>query len=142
MIFKQIQLENFRNYESQSVEFHNKLNLFLGNNAQGKTNLLESLFIMGLGKSFRTTRDSDMIAFGKDFARATCLVEGERDETKIDILYRKEGKVIQVDGVKLSRSIDLLEHVYIVVFSPEDLKIIKEGPETRRSGSPPDRPRR
>ena len=126
MYFKQIKLENFRNYGNQTIEFHEKLNLLLGQNAQGKTNLLESLFIMGLGKSFRTNKDSDMIAFGKDFARASCVVDGEKDETSIDILYQKEGKIIKVDGVKLSRSIDLLEHVYIVVFSPEDLKIIKE----------------
>ena len=132
MYFKQIKLENFRNYGNQTIEFHEKLNLLLGQNAQGKTNLLESLFIMGLGKSFRTNKDSDMIAFGKDFARASCVVDGEKDETSIDILYQKEGKIIKVDGVKLSRSIDLLEHVYIVVFSPEDLKIIKEGPEHRR----------
>lgn len=132
MIFQTIQLENFRNYGSQTIAFHEKLNLFLGNNAQGKTNLLESLFIMGLGKSFRTNKDSDMIAFGKEFARAVCHVDGEKGETEIDVVYQKEGKVIKVDGVKLSRSIDLLEHVYIVVFSPDDLKIIKEGPEHRR----------
>ena len=131
-LIKPVKLENFRNYGNQTIEFHEKLNLLLGQNAQGKTNLLESLFIMGLGKSFRTNKDSDMIAFGKDFARASCVVDGEKDETSIDILYQKEGKIIKVDGVKLSRSIDLLEHVYIVVFSPEDLKIIKEGPEHRR----------
>lgn len=132
MYFKQIRLENFRNYGNQTIEFHEKLNLILGQNAQGKTNLLESLFIMGLGKSFRTNKDSDMIAFGKDFARAVCVVDGEKDETEIDIIYQKEGKIIKVDGVKLARSVDLLENVYIVVFSPEDLKIIKEGPEHRR----------
>ncbi|MBR5642374.1 MAG: DNA replication/repair protein RecF [Firmicutes bacterium] len=132
MVFKQLELENFRNYGNQSIEFHEKLNLLLGKNAQGKTNLLESLFIMGLGKSFRTNKDSDMIAFGKDFARASCLVEGEKGETEIDIIYQPDGKIIKVDGMKLSRSIDLLEHVYIVVFSPDDLKIIKEGPEHRR----------
>ena len=90
MYFKQIKLENFRNYGNQTIEFHEKLNLLLGQNAQGKTNLLESLFIMGLGKSFRTNKDSDMIAFGKDFARASCVVDGEKDETSIDILYQKE----------------------------------------------------
>jgi DNA replication and repair protein RecF len=132
MIFKQLELENFRNYGNQTIAFHEKLNLLLGKNAQGKTNLLESLFIMGLGKSFRTNKDSDMIAFGKDFARASCLVEGEKGETEIDIVYQPDGKIIKVDGLKLSRSIDLLEHVYIVVFSPDDLKIIKEGPEHRR----------
>ena len=132
MIFRDIKLENFRNYGSQTIAFHDKLNLFLGQNAQGKTNLLESLFIMGLGKSFRTNKDSDMIAFGKDYARAVCHVTGENGENEIDIVYQKEGKIVKVDGINLSRSIDLLEHVYIVVFSPDDLKIIKEGPEHRR----------
>ena len=132
MVFRNISLENFRNYGNQTIAFHEKLNLFLGKNAQGKTNLLESLFIMGLGKSFRTNKDSDMIAFGKDYARASCLADGEKGNTEIDIVYQKEGKIIKVDGVKLSRSADLLEHVYIVIFSPEDLKIIKEGPEHRR----------
>lgn len=132
MYFKQISLENFRNYGTQTLDLHEKLNLFLGKNAQGKTNLLESLFIMGLGKSFRTNKDADMIGFGSDFAKASCVVEGEKGETQIDIVYQKEGKIIKVDGVKLARSVDLLEHVYVVVFSPEDLKIVKEGPEHRR----------
>ena len=132
MIIRQVSLENFRNYGKQTLVFHEKLNLFLGNNAQGKTNLLESLFIMGLGKSFRTNKDADMIAFGKDFARANCAIEGEKGETDIDIVYKNEGKIIKVDGVKLNRSVDLLENVYIVVFSPDDLRIIKDGPEQRR----------
>ena len=132
MYFKSIKLENFRNYPDLSLEFHRNLNLILGQNAQGKTNLLESLFIMGLGKSFRTTRDSDMISFGKEYAKASCVVDGERDETEIEVCYRKEGKIIRVNGVKLDRTVDLLENVYVVVFSPEDLKIIKEGPEQRR----------
>ncbi|MDD4445350.1 MAG: AAA family ATPase, partial [Eubacteriales bacterium] len=60
MYFKEIFLNNFRNYEEEHVSFDEKINIFLGENAQGKTNLLESLFIMGLGKSFRTNKDSDM----------------------------------------------------------------------------------
>lgn len=132
MYFKTISLENFRNYPDQKLDFHRNLNLILGQNAQGKTNLLESLFIMGLGKSFRTNRDADMIAFGKDFAKAACVVDGERGETGIEVCYQKEGKIIRVNGVKLDRTVDLLENVYIVVFSPEDLKIIKEGPDHRR----------
>jgi DNA replication and repair protein RecF len=133
MLFKSVSLENFRNYESLTLSFDPKLNLFLGQNAQGKTNLLESLFIMGLGRSFRTNKDRDMIAFGKDYSKATCLVEDESgDETEIKIVYQKEGKIIHVDGVKLDRSIDLLENIYIVVFSPDDLRIIKDGPDNRR----------
>ena len=135
MYFKQVKLENFRNYKDQTVEFDKKLNLLLGQNAQGKTNLLESLFIMSLGRSFRTNRDQEMIAFGAEASKVSCIVGDDEDDsenTEISIIYRPEGKIIKVDGVKLQRSIDLLENVYIVVFSPDDLKIIKEGPDNRR----------
>lgn len=133
MYFKNVTLENFRNYGSMTLDFDPKLNLFLGQNAQGKTNLLESLFIMGLGKSFRTNNDKEMIAFGADWARAKALVADDSGrETSIEITYSKEGKVIKVDGIKLDRTVDLLENVYEVIFSPDDLKIIKDGPDNRR----------
>lgn len=132
MYIKSLELKNFRNYKDLDIEFDRKLNLIIGQNAQGKTNLLESIFIMGLGKSFRTNKDYEMIAFGEDYSKASSIVIDEDNETKIEIIYQKEGKIINVDGVKLQRNIDLLENVYVVVFSPEDLKIIKEGPDNRR----------
>ena len=134
MYFKSIKLNNFRNYKDLELEFDRNLNLFLGQNAQGKTNLLESLFIMGLGKSFRTNKDQEMIAFGSDFSKASCIVEDDiyNKETEIEIIYKPDGKVIKLDGVKLVKSIDLLENVYVVVFSPDDLRIIKDGPDSRR----------
>lgn len=132
MYFKSVKLHNFRNYKNLYLEFDPKLNIIFGENAQGKTNLIESLFIMGLGKSFRTNKDQDMIAFGEEFSKAVSVVCDEDRETEIEILYQKEGKVLKLDGVKLQRSADLLENVYIVVFSPDDLKIVKEGPDNRR----------
>ena len=132
MYFKSVRLENFRNYKDLFLEFDPGLNIFLGRNAQGKTNLLESLFIMGLGKSFRTSKDREMIAFESDFSKAVCIVADEDRETELKVVYKKEGKIISVDGVKLARTVDLLENVYIVVFSPEDLRIIKDGPDNRR----------
>ena len=132
MIFKSIELENFRNYEVLSLDFDSKLNIITGKNAQGKTNLLESLFIMGLGKSFRTNKDTEMIKFGNDFSKARAVVDDDGEETEIEIIYNQEGKIIKVDGTKLQRNADLLENVYIVVFSPDDLRIVKEGPESRR----------
>ncbi len=134
MYFRSTELKDFRNYTHQKLEFDKDLNLFLGSNAQGKTNILEALFAMGLGKSFRTNNDKEMIRFGCDMARIDSVIvsdDGKR-ETEIDITYTQEGKMIKLDGVKLSRSADLLENVYIVVFSPEDLKIVKEGPDNRR----------
>ena len=133
MYFRQIELKNFRNYKDQKVVFDPKLNLILGDNAQGKTNLLESLFIMGLGKSFKTNNDKEMIAFGEKIAKAKCIVAGsEENETEIEIIYSSEGKLIKVNGIKLLRNVDLLENVYVVIFSPEDLKIVKDGPDHRR----------
>lgn len=132
MYFKSIELENFRNYKNLYLEFDPSLNLILGENAQGKTNLIESLFIMSLGKSFRTNKDQEMIAFGEKFSKASSTVIDDDKETKIEVIYKEDGKVLKLDGIKLQRSIDLLENVYIVVFAPDDLKIVKEGPENRR----------
>ncbi len=132
MFFKKIKLDNFRNYDDLSLEFDPKLNIILGKNAQGKTNLIESLFIMGLGRSFRTGKDQEMIRFGSDFSKATSFIDDEGREKEIEIVYSKEGKIIKVDGVKLQRTADLLENIYIVVFSPDDLRIVKDGPESRR----------
>ena len=133
MYFKSLELKNFRNYTDQKIEFDPKLNLIIGDNAQGKTNLLEGLFIMGLGKSFKTNNDKEMIYFNEKFARArSIVVDEEGEETSIEIVYGRDGKIIKVDDVKLSRNVDLLENVYVVVFSPEDLRIVKDGPDQRR----------
>ncbi len=132
MYFESIELENFRNYEILSLEPDPKLNIITGKNAQGKTNLLESLYIMGMGRSFRTNKDSEMIKFEKEYSRTRAVVKDEDKETEIEIIYNQEGKIIKVDGLKLSRTVDLLENVYVVVFSPEDLRIVKDGPEHRR----------
>ena len=132
MQIKDIELTNFRNYKNLKLEFDKNLNIFLGHNAQGKTNLLESIFVLGMGKSFRTNSDKEMICFNEDFAKVKANVIEDNNEDEIEIIYQKEGKIIKLDGIKLQRTIDLLETVYIVAFSPEDLKIVKEGPDNRR----------
>ena len=132
MYLKKIELKNFRNYEEQTVEFHNKVNIITGKNAQGKTNLLESLYIMSLGKSFRTSKDTEMIGFEKEFCRAKSTSIKEGRELEIEIIIRNEGKTTKINGVKTAKNIDLLENVYMVIFSPEDLKIVKDEPEKRR----------
>lgn len=132
MYIKEIELHQFRNYQQLQLQFHKKLNVITGNNAQGKTNLLEGIYIMSLGKSFRTNRDSEMIGFGFDFCRAKTLSIKDEREVEIEITFKKEGKLIRIDGVRAPKTSDLLEQVYAVVFSPEDLKIVKEEPEKRR----------
>ena len=132
MYLSKIELKNFRNYEEEAVEFHSKVNIITGKNAQGKTNLLESLYIMSLGKSFRTSRDAEMIEFGKEFCRVKSTSMKEGRELEVEITISKEGKAVKINGMKTAKNIDLLENVYMVVFSPEDLKIVKDEPEKRR----------
>ena len=132
MYIKNIELKNFRNYEDLSLDFDKKLNLIVGNNAQGKTNLIEGIYISSLGKSFRTSRDKDMIRFG--CSAASVKVEAHRDilDTKIEIKINKMGKFVRKDGSRVRKMSDLVNNIVIVVFSPEDLKIVKEEPEIRR----------
>ena len=132
MYLKKIELKNFRNYQEEEVVFHNRVNIITGKNAQGKTNLIESLYILSLGKSFRTSRDAEMIGFGLEFCRVKGTAEKEDHELEVEISINSEGKIIKIDGVKIAKNIDILENVYMVVFSPEDLKIVKDEPEKRR----------
>lgn len=132
MYIKSLELQDFRNYESLNVEFHPKVNLILGNNAQGKTNLIESIYLTSLGKSFRTSNDYEMIKFGSKFFRLKVEAEKQYEDITVEMAVSKESKAVKINGRKIKKISELLEHVYIVVFSPEDLKIVKEEPEKRR----------
>ncbi|MDO4859510.1 MAG: DNA replication/repair protein RecF [Bacillota bacterium] len=132
MYARKLELTDFRNYENLEIEFHPKVNIIIGDNAQGKTNLLEAVYITSVGKSFRTSRDIEMIRFGCGFCRVLLCAEKQDQETEIDIVIRKEGKSIRVGEKQLRKLSEMFENVLTVVFSPEDLKIVKEDPEKRR----------
>ena len=133
MYIKNIQLTNFRNYDVLETEFHKNVNLILGNNAQGKTNLLEAVYITSIGRSFRTNKDSDLVFFDADFAKVKVCASKKFYDTSVEIIIKKNSKKsIKKDGVIVKRTSDLLENIFIVIFSPEDLKIVKDEPEKRR----------
>lgn len=133
MYIKNIELTNFRNYSHLKVDFNKNVNLFLGNNAQGKTNLLESIYITSIGRSFRTNKDSDLVKFDKDMAKVKVEAEKEVFDTSVEITIKKDAKKsIKKDGSNIKRTSELLENILIVIFSPEDLKIVKDEPEKRR----------
>ena len=134
MFIKEIELHNFRNYRDLQLSFHPNVNLILGMNAQGKTNLLESIYITSMGKSFRTSKDHEMILFEEDFGRVKVKAQKEYYDTSVELIFsRSAGKSAKVDGVKIKKSSQLLENIYIVIFSPEDLRIVKDEPEKRRN---------
>lgn len=133
MNIKSIELKNFRNYKKLEISFDDKVNLLLGKNGQGKTNLLESLYLTSIGRSFRTNRDQEMIYFDEKEAKVRVIYEKDREEHTLDIAIKKDSKKeVAVDGVKYRKISQLLDNIYIVIFSPEDLKIVKDEPEKRR----------
>lgn len=133
MYVKEIELYNFRNYREEKISFNDKVNIFLGNNAQGKTNLLEGIYLNAFGKSFKNVKDKELIRFGEEFCRIKTTIRKEDEDEIVEIVINKEGKKgIKREGIKLKKASELLEEYHMIVFSPEDLKIVKEEPEKRR----------
>lgn len=133
MIIKSIELADYRNYDSLALEFDKGTNILYGDNAQGKTNILESIFVAATTKSHKGSKDKEIIHFEKEEAHIRAFIEKENIETRVDMHLRKSGsKGIAVDGQRLKKAVDLLGICNVVFFSPEDLGIIKNGPSERR----------
>ncbi len=134
MIVEGIRLINFRNYNNLSVSFNSNINIMVGKNAQGKTNLLEAIYICSTGRSFRTSRDREIINFDKEEAYIGANLRVGQLEKFTEIkLHREKSKRIKVNKVELKSYKELNTGLKVVVFSPEDLKLIKDGPNLRRS---------
>lgn len=133
MYIKSLEIKNFRNYEDFSIEFDKNLNIIIGKNAQGKTNLIEAVFLSSIGKSFRTSRENDLIKFGEENAIVRVSAEKKVIDTRVEIFIRKNfKKAIKKDGNTVRKTSELIDNIIIVIFSPEDLKIVKDEPEKRR----------
>lgn len=133
MHIKSIKLKNFRNYDDLDIVFNKKVNIIIGNNAQGKTNLIESIYINSIGRSFRTNKLLDLIGFNKEYLKINCEVEKRDFDLNIETYIDKNlNKKIKIDGKDIKKTSELMNNVHIVIFSPEDLKIIKDEPERRR----------
>jgi len=130
---KQLKLKNYRNYELLDLEFDSSTNIFYGDNAQGKTNILESIYLCGTTKSHRGTKDRDLISFGEEESHIEAVIEKNEVPFKIDIHLKKNSpKGIAINKIPIRRASELFGIINIVFFSPEDLNIIKNGPSERR----------
>ena len=133
MILKSVALEHFRNYERLEMEFGQGTNILYGDNAQGKTNLLESLYVSGTTRSHKGSKDREIIQFGQEEAHIRTIVEKKGLDHQIDMhLRRSKGKGIAVDRMPIRKASELFGMLHVVFFSPEDLNIIKSGPSDRR----------
>lgn len=133
MLVRGISLCNYRNYKNLQLEFHPSLNILIGENAQGKTNVLESVFYAATGKSHRTNYDDDLVLWGEKYFNICLLGEKRSGKQRIDIITRTDGKkILKVNGQHKKKLSELIGTINVVLFSPEDMMLVKGGPSVRR----------
>ena len=133
MFIERLKLKNYRNYKEEVFDFSDGLNVIIGKNAQGKTNVLEAIFFSVIGKSFKTNKEKELIKWGENNSQIEGIFKRKYRDVKIEVLFdRNIKKNIKIDGLSIKRTGELLGHVNAVFFSPDELKLIKESPEERR----------
>ena len=134
MRVERVKLNNFRNLREMSVDVSPRINILLGRNGQGKTNFLEALSYLALGRSFRTSRDRELIQFHQDFSLVRIDGrDGQNEPFRLDVSLTREGKKkIRVDGTLIERHADLVGHLSVVRFDPDEVELAKGSPDHRR----------
>ena len=133
MYLKSLKIKNFRNIVNLEIELNKNINVFIGNNAQGKTNILESIYVLAFTKSIRVSNDYDLINKNSEFSIISGLVKTERIYRKMDILLQKDEKKLKINNQKISKVSDYISNLNVIMFSPDDLDIIKKSPLLRRN---------
>ena len=134
MRIKKLKVENFRNLENLDIEFSKGINIIYGNNAQGKTNIIESIYIFSFGKSFRANKDIELLKFDKEYFLSNIKIMKKDRELEMDFGFDKisNKKMIKVNGVIQKKISDIIGKLNVVVFKPEDIKIVTDSPSIRR----------
>lgn len=133
MEITKLQLYSYRNYLKSEVDFKGGLNIIYGKNAQGKTNLLEAVYFCAVGKSFRASREKEVINLNSEISKIKLYVKKDIGSSVIEIIFsRKQKKTIKINGIPIKKISELLGEFNAVFFSPDELKLIKESPEDRR----------
>lgn len=131
MYIQTLKLQNFRNYDSLELEFNKGINIIYGKNAQGKTNLLESIYVLGITKSHRSSIDNYLIQNDKEFLKISGIIKKNRFPQKMEF-YLSNQKKLKIDDKSILKVSDYISRMNIIIFYPEDLEIIKGSPSVRR----------
>lgn len=132
MIIRNIKLKNFRNYENLDFVLNNRLNIIIGNNAQGKTNILESIYFLSLTKSFFAVNDKVVIKKNCLYARIDGIITSNNGCNNLSILVNSCGKYLKIGNKEIKKSSDYLGYLKVILFSPDNIRLLKEGPSIRR----------
>lgn len=125
-------LKNFRNYIDLEVEFNDKLNIIIGNNAQGKTNILEAIYFLSITKSFLSVNEKTLIFRDREYSRVLGEIVNSGFKKKLSVLINNNGKKIEINNNLVKRHIDYLGNLRVIVFSPDDIRLLKDSPSNRR----------
>ncbi len=133
MQIKKIRLQNYRNYDNFEIDLGQNLNIIIGNNAQGKTNLLESIYVLAVTKSFLSINDKGLIKFNNKFAKISGeITNNVRKNNKLEIIFSDKGKVVKVNGKEIKKLSDYISIINVIIFSTDNIRIFKESPNSRR----------
>lgn len=132
MIIRNLQLKNFRNYSDCSIDLSEGLNLFTGRNAQGKTNLLESIVVLSSTRSHRISEDQKIIRNQCEFSILTCIYNSEGKDESLKVILHRKGKTLMKNGYPVMKASDFIGEIHAVLFTPDDLRIFTDSPKERR----------
>ncbi|MCI9365798.1 MAG: DNA replication/repair protein RecF [Clostridia bacterium] len=131
MYIENIKLSNFRNYTKQEVNFDKNINIFYGNNAQGKTNIIEAIYLCAIGKSYRTSKEKEVIKINEEYSKIEVNYSKSDRNGKVKFEV-SDKKMISLNEIKLKKVSEILGNINIVLFNPDDINIFKDGPAKRR----------
>ncbi|TGA98648.1 DNA replication/repair protein RecF [Sporolactobacillus shoreae] len=132
MKLESIELTNFRNYDRLSLDFSDSVNVFMGENAQGKTNLLEAIYVLAIAKSSRTSHDKDLIKWDEDYGKIKGRISRRGTPLPLELIISRKGKKAKANHLEKRRLSDYVGLCNVVMFAPEDLGLVKGGPALRR----------
>ena len=133
MFMKRLQLKNFRNYKELDISFDDKVNVIIGENAQGKTNLLEAIYLLAFTKSYRTINDRELISWNEEFAKITGTIEKRNhQQIPLELIIHKNGKKAKLNHLEQTKLSEYVGALNVVMFAPEDLSLVKGSPQVRR----------
>ncbi|WP_240376331.1 DNA replication/repair protein RecF [Bacillus piscicola] len=125
-------LKQFRNYKQMGLDVDNTINLILGENAQGKTNMMEAVYVLAFAKSHRTSKDKELIQWEEDFARIEAEISRKTGPLSLEVIISSRGKKTKVNGLEQRKLSEYIGALNVVMFAPEDLNLVKGGPQLRR----------
>lgn len=132
LFIKELHLKHYRNYESLEAVFEDKVNVIIGENAQGKTNVMEAIYVLAMAKSHRTSNDKELIRWDQEYAKIEGRIEKRNRSVHLQLILSKKGKKAKLNYIEQQKLSQYIGHINVIMFAPEDLNLVKGSPQIRR----------